>query len=71
MALRALLRSSLPVITITLVCGASASISLNVAKPSLALAGSGGKPKSKVTTLGSWRLTAAIALSRVSANITS
>ena len=45
-------RSSLPVTTITLVAGASFKISINISSPTLAFAGSGGKPKSSVTTLG-------------------
>ena len=50
-----------------LVSGLSASISASVAKPSLVPSGSGGRPRSSVTTAGSRLRSASIASRRVAA----
>ena len=48
----------------TLASGFSARISVRVAKPSLVPSGSGGRPRSSVTTDGSCSRTISIACSR-------
>ncbi len=60
-----------PVTTITLVCGASARISLSVARPSRTPSGSGGSPRSCSTTCGSCLRSSLIASWRVEACSTS
>jgi hypothetical protein len=55
----------------TLVSGLSATISSSTANPSLVPSGSGGSPRSSVTTGGSSARSAAIALARSPAMTTS
>ncbi len=63
--------SSWPVTTMTLVCGASFSVSSRVSKPSVTPSASGGRPRSCRTTGGSKRRSAVRASVRFVAAITS
>ena len=67
----ALSRASWPVATITLVSGFRRRISSSIAKPSSVPSGSGGRPRSIVTTAGSCARSASIAAARSPAQTTS
>jgi hypothetical protein len=70
MAFSALSRAPCPDATMTLVSGLMARISVSVAKPSPVPSGSGGRPRSSVTTAGSCNRTCSIAEARSPAMIT-